>query len=188
MLHVISLSIGLAVLWMLLSGFFLPLLLGLGAASIFAIVYLCHRMDLIDHEGTPVHVTWRAFLYFPWLCLEIVKANWDVVKAILFPGKRVNPTVLRAVASQKTHLGHVIYANSITLTPGTVTIAVEDGVMTVHALTQGGADGVKSGDMDRRCAAVEGYREPEPQDDVQETAADPPAAEDAGDVPEGAKS
>lgn len=157
MVHTISLGIGLAALWWLLSFFTLPLILGLGAASIVVVVYIAHRMDVVDHEGHPIHLTHRWLTYLPWLGKEIVNANLDVAKAILFPKDRVHPTVIRVKATQKTELGHVIYANSITLTPGTVTLAVEDGMMTVHALTKFAADGVKSGEMDRRCTAVEAH-------------------------------
>lgn len=156
MVHAISLTVGLAALWWLLSGYTIPLILIFGAGSVLAVVLIAHRMDVIDHEGHPIHVTPRWLLYLPWLGKEIVNANIDVAKAILFPKGRVHTTVLRTKATQKTELGHVIYANSITLTPGTVTLAVEDGVMTVHALTRTAADGLQSGEMDRRCTAVEG--------------------------------
>ena len=159
MLHAISLSIGLAALWWLLSGYTIPLILAFGLGSVIVVVFIAMRMDLADHEGHPVHVSWRWLTYMPWLGKEIVMANIDVVKAVLSPKGHVHTSVFRTKATQKTELGHVIYANSITLTPGTVTLAVEDGVMTVHALTRGAADGVKSGEMDRRCTAVEGHPE-----------------------------
>ena len=156
MFQAFSLGVGLAVLWWLLSGYTLPLILSLGAVSIVGVVLIARRLDLIDTETVPIQPLGRWLRYLPWLLKEIVVANWDVTKAILFPKGNVNPTMIRVKATQKTELGHVIYANSITLTPGTVTLAVEDGVMTVHALTLGGADGLKTGDMDRRCTAVEG--------------------------------
>lgn len=159
MVHAFSLAIGLSGLWWLLSGYTLPLILALGAGSIGIVVLIAMRMDLIDHEGHPIHVSYRFLTYLPWLSKEIVMANIDVALAILFPARRVYPTVVRVKATQKTELGHVIYANSITLTPGTVTLAVEDGVMTVHGLTRGAIDGLKTGDMDRRCTAVEGAPE-----------------------------
>ena len=157
MLHAVSLCVVLSILWLLLSGHFTdPLLLGLGAVSVVAVVYIAHRMDVIDHEGHPVHLSWRALLYWPWLIKEIVKANFDVAKAILRLPEGIEPEVFSVTASQPTELGRVIYANSITLTPGTVTIALDDDRLTVHALTRGGREGVESGDMDRRVSAVEG--------------------------------
>lgn len=157
MVHTLSLGTFLGVLWLLLSGHFTePLLLFLGLFSIIAVVAIAHRMDVIDHEGHPIHLTWRALVYWPWLLWEIAKANFDVAKAIVKRPMDLDISVFDVRASQKTELGRVIYANSITLTPGTVTIALEDDTLTVHALTRGAAAGVKSGDMDRRVKAVEG--------------------------------
>ncbi len=155
MLHTLSLSLALAILWLLLSGFFEPLLLSLGVASVALTVFIAHRMDVIDHEGHPVHHLLRIFLYWVWLIKEIIVANWDVAKTILGFGAPVKPSVFKTPASQKTELDRVIYANSITLTPGTVTIsAEEDGVFEVHALTAASRAGVETGEMNRRCTAI----------------------------------
>ena len=143
-------------LWLLLSGYFDPLLLSLGLASVFVVVFIAIRMDLIDHEGHPIHLSWRALLFWPWLAVEIVKSSINVSLAILKPGMPIKPSVFRIKASQVTELGHVLYANSITLTPGTVTLALHDGYMDIHALTAEAKEGLLSGEMDRRVHAVEG--------------------------------
>lgn len=157
LLHAVSLSIALSILWLLLSGHFTdPLLLSLGLASVVAVVIIAHRMDVIDHEGHPVHLSWRALLYWPWLIKEIFKANLDVAKAILTLPRGIEPTVFSVPATQHSELGRVIYANSITLTPGTVTIGLDGDRVTVHALTKGAKEGVESGEMDARVTAVEG--------------------------------
>ena len=152
--HALSLGLVLFALWLLLSGIFEPLLLALGVASSAIVVYIAHRMDVIDHEGHPSHLTWRTLLYFPWLVWEIVKANIDVARAIARPSMAIDLRLLDIEAGQKDDLGRVIYANSITLTPGTVTIATEGSAFTVHALTRGSAEGLESGDMDRRVTAM----------------------------------
>lgn len=144
-----------AVLWIALSGHFTPLLLGLGVASVLFVVWIARRMDVVDHEGHPVHLGMRAVFYWVWLCKEIVKANIDVARLILNPKMPIYPHVFPAKASQKSELGRVVYANSITLTPGTVTIALDDNDMSIHAITQAAADGVTSGDMDRRVSRIE---------------------------------
>ena len=154
MLHALSLGLVLFAVWLLLSGIFEPLLLGLGVVSCIAVVYIAHRMDVIDREGHPVHLSWRTLLYFPWLAWEIAKANIDVALAIARPKMRIEPRLLEIEAGQEDDLGRVIYANSITLTPGTVTIATEGSAFTIHALTRGAAEGLKSGDMDRRVSAM----------------------------------
>ncbi|HAA91834.1 MAG TPA: cation transporter [Rhodospirillaceae bacterium] len=147
----------LAILWLMPSGLFdNMLILGLGAASVASVLYIAHRMDVIDHEGHPIHLGWRAVAYWPWLLWEILKANLDVAKIIISPRMNIQPHIFVVNASQSSELGHVIYANSITLTPGTVTVDVEDGVMSVHALTQDAADGVKTGEMDDKVTAFEG--------------------------------
>ena len=157
MVHTVGLGVVLAILWLMLSGLFdNMLILGLGAASVASVLYIAHRMDVIDHEGHPIHLGWRAVAYWPWLLWEILKANLDVAKIIISPRMNIQPHIFVVNASQSSELGHVIYANSITLTPGTVTVDVEDGVMSVHALTQDAADGVKTGEMDDKVTAFEG--------------------------------
>ena len=156
MLQALSLGAALYGLWLLLSGHYQPLLLGLGVASTIVVVLIARRMDLIDREGHPIHLSWRFLLYIPWLLWEIVKANIDIARVIVRPKMAIGPSVLRLKGTQESELGHVIYANSITLTPGTVTIGLEEGVLSVHALTREAAEGLKSGDMDRRVTAVEG--------------------------------
>jgi multicomponent Na+:H+ antiporter subunit E len=58
-------------------------------------------------------------------------------------------------ATQRTDVGKVIYANSITLTPGTVSVEIENDRILVHAITREAAEGLESGDMDRRVDAIE---------------------------------
>lgn len=142
-------------LWLLLSGHFEPLLLGFGIASCLLVVAIAHRMDVIDHEGHPIHIWHRALLYWPWLLIEIAKSNIEVARLILHPKLPISPVLLQVSASQKTDLGQVIYANSITLTPGTVSVELEDGKILVHALTEAGATALEAGKMDRRVASLE---------------------------------
>ena len=155
-IHGIGLGLALAVCWLLLSGYFQFLLLALGAASVLFCLWIAKRMDLIDHEGVPVHITWATLRYLPWLLWEIVKANIDVAKRVLHPDLPIAPSLFDAPVSQKTDLGQALYANSITLTPGTVSVDLDPGVIRVHALHDGAADGVLEGEMDKRVSAVEG--------------------------------
>jgi multicomponent Na+:H+ antiporter subunit E len=155
-LHAVSLAFALSILWLLLSGHFAEsLLLELGLASVILVVVIVHRMEVLDHETHPIHVSGRLPLYWAWLIKEIVLANIDVAKAILGFGVPVAPTVFKVRSSQRTEIGRVIYANSITLTPGTVTIAVDGDQLTIHALTPGAVEGLESGEMDRRVSRIE---------------------------------
>ncbi len=154
LLHAISLGILLAIIWLTLSGFFEPLLLFLGIVSCVGVVLIAHRMDVIDHEGHPIHLGWRILAYWVWLLREIVKSNIDVAKRILDPALPISPCLVRVKASQNSELGHVIYANSITLTPGTVSLYVRGNTIGVHALTHEAADELETGEMDRWVTAM----------------------------------
>lgn len=123
------------------------LLIALGIASTLVTVYLSHRMNIIDHESYPFHLVARLLRYYVYLGKEIVLANWDVIKRILKPGKSISPTVVTLPANQPSDLGKVIYANSITLTPGTVTLELTNNEVKVHALSKEGADELKTGTM-----------------------------------------
>jgi multicomponent Na+:H+ antiporter subunit E len=120
------------------------------------VTFIAHRMDLADREGHPVHLSWRALIYWPWLIKEIVMANIEVAKAITRTSMDIEPTVIRLKASQTSELGRVIYANSITLTPGTVTIGLEGEDLTVHALTRRSKESLETGEMDRKVTAMAG--------------------------------
>jgi multicomponent Na+:H+ antiporter subunit E len=163
LLHIVSLGLVIFGVWMLLSGHFSALLLGLGIASTVVVVYLARRMDVADREGHPVHLLWRFVFYFPWLLKEIFKANIDVAKTIIDPDLPISPTVFTVKGSQGSDLGQVAYANSITLTPGTVTIGLDDATFTVHALTRDAGEDVIGGEMDRRVTAMESL--PSPSED-----------------------
>jgi multicomponent Na+:H+ antiporter subunit E len=154
--HALSSALVLFVFWLLLSGFFTPFLVTVGALAAVGIVMLGRRMDVIDHEGHPIHLTWRALGYWPWLAKEIAKSAWEVSRIIVNPALPISPTLVRAKTSQKTAVGVVTYANSITLTPGTISIDVKPDEILVHALTRDGAAGLLAGEMDRRVKRFEG--------------------------------
>lgn len=144
--------------WLLLSGLYTGLLLGLGVLSCLLVVAVCRRMQIVDLEGHPNHLVIGMLRYMPWLLWAIVKANIDVARRIVHPRLPIAPRVIRVAASQKTHLGQVVYANSITLTPGTVAVETGEGTIEVHALTGEAAEEVRSGGMDGRVTDLEGER------------------------------
>ena len=155
MAHVISLALVLYGFWLLLSGHGNILLLSLGAASVALVLWLSWRMDVVDHESQPLHLSHRLPGYWLWLLLEVIKSNIDVARRIWSPSLPISPTTVYLKANQKTALGKAIYANSITLTPGTVTINLQGDKLEVHALTREAAADLQSGDMDRRVQALE---------------------------------
>jgi multicomponent Na+:H+ antiporter subunit E len=143
--------------WLAWSGHTEPLILALGAGSIAFVVWLSARMKVIDAESIPLGLRpVRMLLYLPWLALEILKANFDVARRIVTPGPlQIAPQMIRVCASQHTELGQVVYANSITLTPGTVSVDVRAGEVLVHALHAEAAAGLLRGEMDRKCAQLD---------------------------------
>lgn len=142
--------------WLALSGHYTPMLIVAGAASAVLCVLSAIRMRVADAEGHPVKLLWGAVTYYPWLIREIAKSAWTVTKIILHPRLPVSPTMTVVRASQKTSAGIATYANSITLTPGTITVAVSRNELTVHALTREGALDLEKGAMDRRVSQFEG--------------------------------
>lgn len=153
--HAFNLTLFLYAVWLLLSGHFTPLLLVLGLLSTLLVVLLAFRTDMIDRETQPVLIKPSVLLYWVWLVREIVKSNIDVSRCILNPAMPISPNVFTVRAGQKTDLGRVTYANSITLVPGTVTMDVDGDVLTVHALTQEAAADLNRGEMNRRVCDVE---------------------------------
>ncbi len=153
----IILTVSLTVLWLLLSGYFdKPLLLGFGVMSVALCVALAVRARVLDAEGAPTGMMPRVFLYWWWLFAEIGKANFIVARQALAVEPKLSPKLLRIVSPTKTKAGLATFANSITLTPGTVTVDLEPGHMVVHALTEALADEAAINDMGRRVAAIEG--------------------------------
>ena len=150
-----SLLVSLCIFWLLLSGYFTAFLLAAGFGSALLVVWAARRMAVVDLEGHPIRQIATAFLYWPWLLKEIVKSSWDVAKIIVDPRLPISPTLVRFKPAQRSVVGLVIHANSITLTPATIAIEVErDGIL-VHALTRSGAAGVVDSEMNRRVAACE---------------------------------
>ncbi|MBL8259507.1 MAG: Na+/H+ antiporter subunit E [Candidatus Competibacteraceae bacterium] len=146
-------------LWLLLSGYFdVPLLLVFGVLSCALVVFVGWRAEVIDPEERPLRLRLNLSIlaYWPWLLWQIVRANLDIAKRIIDPKLPISPTLITLKPSQRGDLGRVIYANSITLTPGTVTTALKGDTLQVHALTREGADALLEGEMDRRVRRLEG--------------------------------
>jgi len=154
-LYVASLFVVLGLVWIGLSGHWEPLLLGLGLLSCVAVPALARRMRLADSEGAPIQLSLRAVAYTPWLLWQIFRANVDVALRILRPSLPIDPRVIRVKAGQRSDVARVVYANSITLTPGTVSLRVEGDEIEVHALTAEAAADLEAGAMDRRVSWME---------------------------------
>ena len=146
--------------WLLLSGIMEPLILGFGLASGLAVAWIKLRADRRDGDPVPLVLRiGRLPGYLLWLSWEIVKSNVDVARRILSPSLPVAPAVRWLPASQRSELTRVTYANSITLTPGTLSIDLTGEAVEVHALHEGSLDELERGEMDARVRRLD--REPE---------------------------
>ena len=155
MRHVLALSALLSAFWLINSGHYTPLFFFFMAVSVVFVVILCRRMDVVDGESQPVELTLTLSAYSLWLVKEIVLANIAVARSVWGGPDTISPRVFKVTANQKTDLGKVVYANSITLTPGTVSVDLKDNVITVHSLTAESAEDLMTGEMDRRVCKVE---------------------------------
>lgn len=141
-------SVLLLMFWLLLSGHFEPLIIGLGMASVGLTIFLMKRMNMIDHEVYPLHLLSRFPAFIVYIFREIVVANIDVIKRIMTTSDTaISPQLLEIPLPQKTDLGRAIYANAITLTPGTVSVEMKKDSIIVHALTKEVADELALGKM-----------------------------------------
>jgi multicomponent Na+:H+ antiporter subunit E len=150
----------LAVIWLLWSGIFKTQILLFGAISCLVVVAVALRVGFVRREIMPFEIGFRILAYLPWLIWEIVKSNFTAARIVLSPSLPIQPQLLRTHASQKTDFGRMLYANSITLTPGTITLDLRDGSLLIHALTPQFAEGVESGEMDRRVARIDAGEPP----------------------------
>jgi len=148
------LAVVLAAAWLLWSGLYKPLLLALGAFSCALVVYASLRMHLFDYSMVTVRFSWRLIGYWAWLGKEIAKSSLQVSRVVLSPRLPVSPTVAELEATSRHPVDVAMLGNSITLTPGTLTIRIRDGGLMVHALTREGAQDVIDGEINRRIAGL----------------------------------
>ena len=121
--------------WLALSGHYTAIVLGLGAASCIWVALISKRMDIADHEGRPLqNISFRILAYYVWLGKEILVSSVILTRMILSPTVKLQPAVATLPTDDMNDLEKVIYANSITLTPGTLTIEVHDDALEVHTV------------------------------------------------------
>ena len=141
-------------LWLLMSGHYSVLIVSLGIISCTFCVYVAKRGKLIDNEGLPMFFIPRLLNYLIWLFKEILKSNLSTAKVII--NGNVEPETFTVKASQVTDVAKVTYANSITLTPGTVTTKMQKNIFEVHALNSDFGNDVRTNEMDKKVTWLEG--------------------------------
>lgn len=144
------LTLFLCLFWVLLSGHFSALLLGLGLVSVLLTVWFLARMDRTDNEASFIRITFGLFGYMFWLSGAVVRANLAVVRCIWNPDLPIQPTWARVDTEIATPLKKTLYANSITLTPGTLTTGAREDHLSVHCLTKENLAELEAGEMEKR--------------------------------------
>ena len=134
MTYLPGLVVALAALWFALSGETAPMFVALGLASVLFAVWLSARLRIIGRDASPYHRIVQLLLYVVWLLGEVLKANLAVIGKVLSPRRSIDPALVQVKTNARSDLGRALFANSITLTPGTVTVDVEDDLLSVHAL------------------------------------------------------
>ena len=141
--------------WLLWSGIYKPLVIGLGVFSCVLTVVLARQMGFFENSSHLVRVLPRLPGYWLWLGVEIVKSSWDVARVVLSPDLPIKPTTIRIKAGTDLEISQTILGNSITLSPGTVSVDVYEGELVVHCLTEAGVEALREGEVVRRVQALE---------------------------------
>jgi multicomponent Na+:H+ antiporter subunit E len=141
--------------WVLLSGHITILLLTLGLASVILVIWLVYRMDRNDNAPFRMLFKIEFFSYLGWLTWQVIITNIDVARRIWDPSLPINPASRKIKVNIKDPLIKTVYANSITLTPGTVTTEVGEDYFIVHALNAESLDELEDGEMETRLVRLE---------------------------------
>ena len=150
------LVLSLLALWLLLSGIYKPLIIGFGVFSSICCIWIASKLNLVGKRGLASDVSLSGLVsYLFWLTVEIGKADWAVAKVILSETLPVRHRLIAVPASQKSDFGKMIFANSITITPGTITVETETDHFIVHALTDNAADQKALAEMGKNVSALE---------------------------------
>ncbi len=150
----LMLLFALVVAWLVWSGLYKPLLLVLGFFSCLLCVYLADRMGFFRRLAM-IRVMAQLPGYWVWLLKEVIVSSWDVARTILHPRMPISPTVVEIDTGTDNEAIQVILANSITLSPGTVTLDLHEGKLKVHCLTRAGAEALLAGEAQRRAMTLE---------------------------------
>jgi multicomponent Na+:H+ antiporter subunit E len=148
----------LALLWLAISGVYKPVVLALGVGSVLLVTWLALRMEVVGDEHNPLLFAWRLPLFWLWALAEIVRSNLHVARLIFNPDD-ISPRIVTTDVPFKSSLGKVVYGNTCTLTPGTVTLMLSREKLVAHALDAASAEALVSGKLARKVRWLEGSPE-----------------------------
>lgn len=150
MRHTVSFGMTLALFWVLMSGHTSLFMLSLGAASVAVVMYLVYRLDMLDGETHPVGFLQKLPQFLIWLLHDLILSNIQVVKYIWQAKPDISPTLLTYKLHHAGDIEKVIYANAISVTPGTLTVELLQDSITVHALTEAVSSNIRSGEKSQK--------------------------------------
>ena len=153
-LHLAGLLLVLIFSWLAWSGLYKPLLLGLGLFSCLLSLWLAQRMGFFRHV-IPLRTMLRLPGYWVWLLQEVTRSSLTVARIVLSPSLPISPTMVELTTTEATEAGRVVLGNSITLSPGTVTIDLYKDRLLVHCLTRESARELLEQEAQRRTARLE---------------------------------
>lgn len=137
-----------------MSGLFKPLLIGLGIVSSVLCAWIVGKLGLYENSGNRFKLL-AGMKYLFWLIVEIGKADWAVAKSILGMGNPLNQQLIKIPANQKGDTARMIFANSITITPGTVCVDADRDEFIIHTLNDNAADCDALERMNKRVCSLE---------------------------------
>lgn len=152
MTYVPGLVIALAAFWFAMSGLLSPFFLALAVIAVLSTLWLSAQLRILGRDASPYHRALQMLFYSVWLLGQILKANLGVIARVLGPRHAIDPVIVEVKTKSRTDLGTALFANSITLTPGTVTVDVDGDQLKVHALVRKSATPASFAPMDRRAA------------------------------------
>lgn len=155
-MHIGKWAVLLSVFWLLLSGYIQPMLLSFGVISVAIVLLVLKRMDAVDKEPRKIGSVHQTIRYLVWLLGQIMNSSIHVTKLIWGPSNQISPSLVKIKANSVPPKKRVLYANSITLTPGTLSVDLKDGEITVHALQKSSIEELQQGDMERKIIAIWG--------------------------------
>ena len=141
--------------WILLSGKFDLFHLTLGFICSMIIAFLSYNLLFANVRVGEIRLIAIRFLrYIPWLFYQIITSNFHVAKLVLSPKMPIDPKIIKFKTKLESDISWITLANSITLTPGTITIDIMDGEFFVHAISKKVADDLNEGEMEDRIAHI----------------------------------
>lgn len=155
-MHMTKWTILLSIFWLLLSGYIQPLLLAFGIASVIVVLFVLKRMDDVDQEKQEIGTGLRLMQYLPWLIWQVITSSLQVTKLIWGSTDNLSPSVAKINAKNIPPKRRALYANSITLTPGTLSVDLVGDEITVHALQKTSIEELKQEVMEKKITKIWG--------------------------------